>query len=302
MPVAFNPPPTLQAGDAVAIIAPASGQKTEQQHLLTDAIVLLQRWGLHVVQKPLLNPVRYLSADDSTRAQALHQALTTPDIKAVFATRGGYGCARILPLLTDIVIPTPRLLVGFSDITTLHLHFSGQHNLQALHAPNLATPQLLSNSLNSEQNRQTLYQALFHGICITPTLTPLYPNMDTAVKQRVLQTPVTGGCLSLLTTSLGSGHDIQTAGKTLFIEEIGESPYCIDRMLTHLKNAGKLNQLAGIVIGDLVQCSSPNIDVFDVLCDVLSSVDCPVFHTAGIGHSALNTPWFYDYPFMLNSK
>lgn len=295
MPATFDSV-TLTRGDAVALIAPASGQKTDGQHLVSDAIELLRSWGLAVVQTPVLNPQRYLAADDNTRAEALHQALTHPDIKAIFTTRGGYGCARLLPYLGDIVIPTPRLVVGFSDITTLHVHFTGQPNYQGLHAPCVATQQLLGDNPDSAQNREALQQTLFTGRPTPLRLTTIQHGISNDAYTRMLNAPTAGGCLSLLVTSLGTPHEIQTKGKTLLIEEVGESPYSVDRMLTHLKNAGKLNGLAGLIIGEMVNCCSPHIDIEVVLGDVLGELDCPVYSTQDFGHGAVNLPWFYQRP------
>lgn len=300
MPVTSKPP-RLQRGDVVALVAPASGQKRADLSLVTQATKLLQSWGLTVIQTPTLRPTPYLSADDSTRSADLRHALTAPDIKAIFVTRGGYGCARLLASLTDIIVPTPRLLLGFSDITTLHLHFMGQRHLYAVHAPNLATHQFLADTVDAATNRSALQQLLFQGIRPLPTLTPLYPQVKINDMMRLLNTPLTGGCLSLLTTSLGTAHEIQTQGKTLLIEEVGEAPYKIDRQLTHLKNAGKLDELAGLIIGDMVQCDSPSVSLQEVLQDVLSSLDCPIFHTADFGHGTLNLPWFYDRSFILGN-
>lgn len=288
--------PLLRPGDAVALIAPASGQKADEQHLIREAIALLQGWGLRVVQTPTLNTERYLAADDITRAAALRRALTHPDIKAIFTTRGGYGCARLLPQLTDIVVPTPRLLLGFSDITTLHLHFAEQENLYRVHAPNLATRQCLARTADGETNRQALYHALFAGKYPILTLTPLNRQAKQNDKQ-YLRAPLTGGCLSLTATSLGTAHQIQTTGKILLIEEIGESPYKIDRLLTHLKNTGLLHSVAGVMVADMIACDSSGIAIDALLPTLLSEIDCPLWRCTGIGHGTVNLPWLYDRPF-----
>ncbi len=292
MVVAFNLP-KLQVGDAVALIAPASGQKADDKALVNTAITLLHDWGLHVVQTPTLQQTHYLAADDHTRASELRQALTTPDIKAIFVTRGGYGCARLLPLLGGISVPTPRYLVGFSDITTLHLYFAEQVNVYRMHGLNLATRQCLADTPAAEQNRQALHAALFAATLPPMHLTPLFAPVSSSAMAILQSAPLTGGCLSLLATSLGTAHEIQTAGKTVIIEDIGEAPYKIDRLLTHLKNAGKFDSAAGIILAELVGCDSANLAVQDVLRDVLADVPCPVLCCQGIGHGACNFPWVY---------
>lgn len=286
----------LKPSDKVALIAPASGQKVGQDNLVEAAVQMLANWGLDVVQtpvlKPLLKPLNYLASDDASRAQSLHEALTSPDIKAIFVTRGGYGCARLIPHLHNIVVPSPRLLLGFSDITTLHLHFSGVENLQRIHAANLATLQFLADSEAAKQNRDTLKTYLFNGDLPPLALSPLFDE-ESSSPAMLPNAPLTGGCLSLLVTSLGTPYEIDTTGKILMIEEVGESPYQLDRLLTHLKSAGKFAQARAVVIGSLHDCDSPNIPALDVVRDVLGDVDCPIFTNQTFGHANLNLPWIY---------
>lgn len=285
------PPPRLRPGDKVALIAPASGQKKDQQELPQQAMQILQSWGLEVVITPTQDHCSsYLSADDACRADDLRQALNHPEVKAVFATRGGYGCARLLPLLTAIDIPSPRYLVGFSDITTLHLHFAEHKNLHSLHAPNIATQQFLTADKAGYRNRHALHQALFHGIFPTWQLHRVNAA-DTAVDWQ--RTGVTGGCLSLLVTSMGTPHSLVADDKILLIEDVGEAPYKIDRLLTHLKNAGKFESAKAVIFGDLTRCDSPAMSIDGLLKDFFAAAALPVFRTAGFGHGGLNLPWLY---------
>lgn len=328
----------LQKGDKVALIAPASGQKYQQMHFIDEAIAQLTAWGLSVTLRPQLaanhryrhvtnSPVqrcavspyrntaftgtprtkklltqRYLAADDKMRAESLITALTTPDIKAIFTTRGGYGCARLLSYLAqqNISIPSPRWLVGFSDITTLHLHFSRQTNryLQCLHAPNLATEQFLANTTAAANNRAALYHVLFeHNDRDFSPSVAANAITDLAAKNALPadweKQPKTGGCLSLLVTSLGTAHEIITDDKWLLIEEVGEAPYKIDRMLTHLYHAGKFNNVRGVVFGEMVQCNSPQIPVQAVIDELAEKLPCPVLSFPQFGHGEINFPWYY---------
>ncbi len=292
--------PRLQAGDKVALVAPASGQKPEQQCLIKQAITQLEAWGLDVVLTPAKQAnAGYLSADDKTRAADLRHALTHPDIKAVLVTRGGYGCARLLTLLNGITVPSPRYLVGFSDITTLHLYFANLANVFCLHAPNVATGQFLADTPQAENNRQALKQVLFNKRFPVLNLHPVHlpANADSWQNANTWQkAPVTGGCLSLLVTSLGTPHSLTTAGKTLFIEEIGEPPYKIDRLLTHLKNAGQFEHVKAVIFGELVKCDSRTVAVQTLLRDFFVEADFPVLQTAQFGHGAVNMPWSYGCP------
>ncbi len=294
MPLNWSALPRLQAGDKVALVAPASAQKAAQQCLIEQSITQLTVWGLDVILTPAKQAdAGYLSADDKTRAADLRHALSHPDIKAVFVTRGGYGCARLLALLNGITVPSPRYLVGFSDITTLHLYFAEQTNLFCLHAPNVATEQFLASTPQAENNRQALKQVLFNKQFPVLNLHPVYLPANADTWQNA---PVTGGCLSLLVTSLGTPHSLTTVGKTLFIEEIGEPPYKIDRLLTHLKNAGQFDYVKAVIFGELVNCDSSSVAVQTLLRDFFVGVDFPVLQTAQFGHGAVNMPWFYGCP------
>lgn len=289
----------LQVGDEVALIAPASGQKHDEQSLIEDAVAWLSAQGLRVVIRPAVGQaVRYLSASDQQRADELLRALQHPNVKAIFVTRGGFGCARLLSLLDEVCIPTPRYLVGFSDIVTLHLHFICRQtpNLRCIHAPNLATQQFLADNADARQNREALAAALFHGHFPDLPLMPLVLPSSVSLASDWQSAPRVGGCLSLLVSTLGTAHAINTEGKTLLIEDVSEAPYKIDRMLTHLRNAGKFDHLKAVIIGDCVGCHSPNIALNDVLKDCFAdadNIDFPVWLTQSFGHGRLNLPWVY---------
>lgn len=281
----------LSSGDAVALIAPASGQKYQEQHLLDQAQALLTDWGLNVVLVPdASEPQHYLSAPDPQRAKALITALTDDRIKAIFVTRGGYGCARLLPYLSDVTIPTPRFFVGFSDITTLHAHFYYEPNYRGVHGLNLATAQCFADTPSAANNRQALYDALFRQRFPRLNLTPLFKR---GLAMDWQQAPLIGGCLSLLVTTLGTSAQWDTNGCGLIVEDIGESPYKIDRMLTHLRRGGYFDSIKALIIGEMVDCDSQQIMVTDVLCELFANDDFPVFLCTEIGHGAINLPWLY---------
>lgn len=288
----------LTAGDKVALIAPASGQKFGQNNHVQHAIDLLTTWGLDVEILPQFSTdARYLSAADTVRQSDLIKALTHVDIKAIFVTRGGYGCARLLANLPHVDVPSPRFLVGFSDITTLHLQFVDVANVLSVHAPNVATSQFLDDTANATDNRQALYRYLFKRQHPTFTLTTLHSASPACPTWSSLQkTPCIGGCLSLLVTSLGTPHSIDTTDKILMIEEVGESPYKIDRMLTHLKNAGQFDHVKAVIFGEMFNCHSPQINIDDVLRDFFAETTFPVFNTQTFGHGSINQPWGYGEP------
>ncbi len=291
-----NLPKQLHRGDKVALVAPASGQKEGEEKLVQQALILLQNWGLEVVVQPIFDRhSRYLASDDKKRAENLIEALTHPEVRAIFVTRGGYGCARLLPFLGGIAIPSWRFLVGFSDITSLHLHFAQTPNILNLHAPNLATGQVLGGDTPSLTNLEVLESSLFAGELPIFTLKKLNQGGQSlpADKDNVLSCLKTGGCLSLLVTSLGTADEINTANKVLMIEEVGECPYKIDRMLTHLRNAGKFDKVIAVIFGEMLNCNSLNIDILDCLSDYFAMADFTVYTCSDFGHGEINLPWFY---------
>lgn len=283
----------LREGDHVALIAPASGQRLGEEALVEKALALLAKWQLNVrIQPTYEEHSRYLSATDQSRANDLKQALTDPDIKAIFMTRGGYGCARLLPYLSSLTIPSQRYLVGFSDITTLHLAFANQPEIFCLHAPNLATLQMQSDTLTAIRNRECLYQALFANDDANFSITPLFPERNHLADWQNM--PKVGGCLSLLVTSLGTAHEIDTHGKILMIEEVSEKPYVVDRMLTHLRHAGKFDNVKAIILGEMVDCDSASIQLIDILTEYFADDTFPVFITKDFGHGLVNLPWLFS--------
>ncbi|MGY0398833.1 MAG: S66 peptidase family protein [Ostreibacterium sp.] len=289
-----SPPPfCLHKGDKVALTAPASGQKEGETSLIKKAIQLLLAWELQVTIIPTFaDNSSCLSANDKTRADNLIATLTHPDIKAIFVTRGGYGCARLLPYLSNISPPSPRFLLGFSDITTLHLCFSETKNLYCVHTLNLATQQCLDDSESAHNNRDTLHRFLFKSEIPYFNLSPINTLAKTTSLHLENQSR-TGGCLSLLVTSLATKHEIDTRNKVLLIEEVNEVPYKIDRMLTHLKNAEKLDNITALIWGEMVGCNHPNMAVIDLLKGFFTQATFPVYLTQDFGHGDKNLPWTY---------
>lgn len=234
-------PPRLRAGDLVALVAPASPQKPGEETLLQSGVRILEDWGLRVRLPPPVpaGPPPYLAGDDAHRAAALVAAWTDPEVKAVLATRGGYGCARLVPLLERAPLARhKKILAGFSDLTVLHLYLGRRCRTSTLHGPGIASRQFTESPENREDLRRHLFEPEHR-----PELpvTPLRPGTAGG--------PLLGGCLSLVVTSLGTPWEIATDGAILFLEDTGEALYRVDRMLTHLRLAGKLRRPAGVVLG-----------------------------------------------------
>lgn len=283
-----SPPPPLAVvpGDCVAVVAPASGFEPAR---LEEGLALLKSWDLRVLRVPdLSRPARYLSAPDEDRARELLWALNHPQVKAIFAARGGYGCARLIPFLERQFHPQPAgpspLLVGYSDITLLHLYLDRQ-GFRGIHGPMMAESAI--GGLEA-RDREAL-RLLLTG---SEPLPPVTDAQLWAIAEGDAQGTLVGGCLSLVVTSLGTAYEINTRGRILFLEEVGEAPYRVDRMLTHLRAAGKLDQAAGILLGDFMDCRHPQED-YDwktVALDILGKAGCPVLAGFPAGHAQRKFP------------
>lgn len=188
----------------------------------------------------------------------------------------------LLPYLDTTLRPKRKMLVGSSDVTALHAALGHLWpDIDLIYGPNIATNQLLGQTPAAEANRRSMYDLLFvPPVSITETLRFIRPG--------TVSGPMVGGCLSLLVTLLGTKYDLPTAGKVLFIEEVGEPPYKIDRMLTHLRNACKLESVRGVVFGEMYNCRDAHNDIWDVLKDIFQHDNFPVAFGLRNGHGEIN--------------
>lgn len=230
----------LRPGDTLALVSPASPLDADK---LPEATALLEGEGYRV--KPFshaLDRHAYLAGHDADRAADLMAAFDDPEVSAVFCTRGGYGCARLFPHLDlDRIAATGKPLIGFSDITTLHLALN-RRGLATIHAPMALTLHYPRADWVYESFRRAL-----RGDYAAPDDAPRAKTLVSGMAEG----EVTGGCLCLLCDSLGTPDALETEGKILLIEDVDENPHRIDAMLTHLRNAGLLPRCAGIVVGEM---------------------------------------------------
>ena len=274
-------PPLLQAGDRVALVAPAGKTEPAALQAFFDT---LDTWGLQVeVGKHLFAGSSYLAAPDHQRLVDLQCAFNNPDIKAVFCARGGYGSGRLLPALDYTnLLQHPKWLIGFSDITALLMALESK-GLAAIHGPVGTTFAGVER-----QVLQALYELLFEGS------TRLQTTQATIIREGEVQAPLTGGNLALVTDSLATLAEIDTRGKILVLEDVGEPLYKIDRMLQQLKRAGKLTPLAGLLIGKVT--AIPPDSAFDytlkeLIVQLTTEYDYPVVMDFPVGHVPANYPF-----------
>lgn len=274
--------PQLQAGDTVEVIAPAS--RCSERHL-NDLTSLLASWQLRcIVNRSIFGDDLLCANSDTQRFQLLNNALQNTETKAIICARGGYGSMRLIPALTQVMPPAaPKLFVGMSDITALHLYLQRHWQWPTIHGS-------LSSDLFSEESIAThksiLFGEVFHVEWFgKPLNTP-------AVKESVIHSTLTGGNLSLVQASIGTVWQIQGENKIIFLEDTGERAYRVDRMLVHLQQAHVFKGALAIVLGDFIKGNEPNGSslIQPVLERFAASCDIPVIHIEGAGHGPTNFP------------
>jgi len=276
-------PRRLAVGDQVALISPASPVRSAR--VLALGRQRLERLGLRVkAGRHALSEYGYLAGTDRERARDLDAAFRDPEIKAIFCARGGYGVARLLPAFDlQLVRRHPKPLVGFSDITVLHLA------LQKAGVVSFWGPMPCTSLGWSAFSARSLKRALMSAV--PAGRVPLAPRRRPMTLRRgVAQGRLTGGTLSLLTSSLGTSYEVETRGRIVFLEDVDEEPFKVDRMLAHLTSAGKLSDAAGVALGIFTGTRVRNcpgrrsLTMRDVFADHLLPLKVPVFGNLAVGH------------------
>src|SRR5665213_328383 len=232
-------PPYLKPGDTIGIVCPAGYMPFEKAQ---TCIETLTSWGYKVIPgKTLGNQFHYFSGTDEERWKDLQQMMDDKNIDAILCGRGGYGTGRIIDKLDfSKFVKHPKWIIGFSDITVLHCHLLSKFKIASMHAPMAAA---FNDGEFKNQYIQSLHDALVGERAIYRTEGS---SLDQHGKAKGI---LVGGNLSLLVNVIGTSSDIKTKNKILFIEEIGEYIYSVDRMMYQLKRSGKLENLKGLIIG-----------------------------------------------------
>ncbi|MEV4109580.1 LD-carboxypeptidase [Nonomuraea sp. NPDC049695] len=266
----------MRPGDTVAVVSPSGPPNAA---LLMRGVERLEGLGLkvvvgaHALDRQRLD---YLAGDDAARAADLQTAWCDPAVSAVFCCRGGYGAARLLDLLDWDAMRAagPKVLLGSSDITALHNAFAAELGVSTLHGPMAACDILAGEKGPEPRSWQSLQAALFGA------QEPV--QGERALVQGRAEGVLAGGNLSLLASMCGTRWQPSFAGKLAFLEDIGEEPYRIDRMLTQLLQAGALDGVRGIALGSWVDCGDP----YPVLEDRLCGLGVPVLAGLPVGHGS----------------
>ncbi|MFF9867393.1 LD-carboxypeptidase [Streptomyces sp. NPDC013953] len=274
-------PRRLRPGDRVAVVAP-SGPVPEER--LRAGVDVLRGWDLDPVVAPhvLDRHLGHLAGDDAARARDLTEAWCDPDVAGVICARGGFGAQRMADLAdwTAMRAAGPKVFVGYSDVTALHEAFAVRMGLATLHGPMAAAVTFLKDARTQESLRATLFTPEAVRTLGEPTARPLVPGRARGV--------TFGGCLSLLAAELGTPHARPSSrGGLLLLEDVGEEPYRLDRALTQLLRAGRLDGVAGVALGSWAECG-PYEEVRATLLDRLGGLGVPVVEELGFGHGPTN--------------
>jgi len=277
-------PPYLKSGDTIALLAPA-GILRSKEEVITKAIRVVESWGLHVkIGKHMYKQQHHFAGTDAQRIQDFQEALDDPSIKAIWTARGGYGTVRILDALDySKFVKNPKWIIGYSDITALHNQI---HNLgfETIHG-------MMAVNFGSDPEAIVATIATFKKAILGDELNYILPPSS---YNRVgkAQGQLVGGNLTLLHCMLGSETSIDTRDKILFIEEVGEYVYHVDRMLQSLKRAGYFKHVKGVIMGDISRIRKNPTPfgktVEQVVLDNLKDLNIPVAFGLPAGHKDKN--------------
>ncbi|MFA6980472.1 MAG: LD-carboxypeptidase [Ignavibacteriaceae bacterium] len=296
-------PKRLKSGDTIGLVSPG-GFITEEQ--LEESKTNITSLGfLVVVAKNILHTNGYFAGTDKERAEDLHEMFGNKKVNGIVCVRGGYGCSRTLDFLDyDLIKRNPKVLIGYSDITALLYGIYAETGLIGFHGPvatstfNEFSVNNFKNVLMNPQSKTLLWSAVEDGT--KSEYKPLVIRSGKATGKLV------GGNLSIVASLIGTKYDVDTKGKLIFLEEVGEEPYRIDRMLTQMLQAGKFKNVAGVALGIFTKCESKpdesgianSFSLSEILSDRLFRLGVPVIYGLSFGH-VVNK---FTLPFGVNAE
>ncbi|PAB59300.1 S66 peptidase family protein [Anaeromicrobium sediminis] len=276
-------PKGLKPGSVIGIVAPASPVEEEK---VIGSKKILESMGFQVkMGKSCYEKYGYLSGKDRVRAYDLNNMFADEYIDGIICLRGGYGSVRILEMIDyNSISKNPKVFVGYSDITALHIAINQRANLITFHGPMAAsnmTTKLDDFTYNSFVDM--IGDNDFYG----EIKNPLKEKLETLSGGRCMG-KITGGNMAIICSTLGTPYEIDTKNKILFLEDIGEEPYRVDRMLNQLHLAGKLEDCLGIILGDFKDCNASDpknsLELEEVFNDLLIPLEKPILGNVRVGH------------------
>lgn len=274
----------LKTGDVVGLIAP-SGPIVDPKRLKKAAEIVEEMGFVPKFGKHTGKVYGYLAGSDEERLEDLHTMFDDDGVDGIFCLKGGYGTPRIANRVNiDIIKANPKLFAGYSDITTLHILLNQKADLITFHAP-MPVSDFIDGA--SDFTRESFLKAVKSKEALGSLENPKGEEMYTMSEGKA-SAVICGGNLDLISLSMGTPYEIDTKGKILFIEEIGEEPYSIDGMLSSMRNAGKLEECAGILLGDFKDAeprnTNPSLTVQQAIEDALLPLGIPILANFRAGH------------------
>jgi len=280
-------PPYLKTGDKIGIVAPARKITFDEVY---PSINLFKKWGLEVVLGTnIFGAEDQFAGSDSQRQADFQQMLDDPSIRAIICARGGYGTVRIIDKLDfSGFCKNPKWIAGYSDITVLHSHIHKLFAIETIHSimpVNIKEPDFTNDSV--ESLRKALFgEKLFYS-------KPITFHFKTGLSEGIL----TGGNLSILYSLMGTASEVDTSGKILFLEDVDEYLYHIDRMMMNLKRAGKLSNLNGLIVGGMDRMNDNEIPfgktANEIIAESIAEFNYPVCYDFPSGHGELNVAMIF---------
>ena len=281
-------PKALKKGDTIALVS-ASGATPQER--LQPAIEAVEKLGFHVIVGETCRARHgYLAGSDALRAAELNAMFKNPEIDGIFCIRGGYGATRILPMLDlEMIKNNPKVFAGYSDVTALHIVFNQHCNFVTYHTP-MPSTEFIKDKMDDytwdyfiQSVTNTTWSDYYLENAVGEEMLTVFPGTATG--------KLAGGNLTLVVASLGTPYEIDLAGKILFLEDIDENVQRIDRMLTQLKLSGKLDQVAGIILGAWTDCGpmdtknpENNLTLETVINEILAPLNVPLLMNVTCGH------------------
>lgn len=279
-------PKKLQKGDLVGLVAPASHANRED---IDKSIKYLKKLGFNIkiADNIYLKDYSYAGSDDK-RAEGINKMFENEEVDAIFCIRGGYGVHRILDKIDyESISKNPKIFMGYSDITALHIAINNNSNLITFHGP--MTVSDMKDGLD-DFSFESFENTLMSGGEIIDLVNPKDEKIKVLSKGKACGI-LTGGNLALIAGTIGTPYEIDSKDKILFIEDIGEFTFKIDRMLMQLKLAGKLDELKGIILGDFNNCKKQDegdASLMEVFEDLLLPLNIPIISNVKSGHCTPN--------------
>ena len=276
-------PPYLQKGDTIGLVCPAGYMPFEK---VKSCVQVLQEWGYNVKVGNTVGggSMTYFSGTDEERLRDFQQMLDDQEVNAILCARGGYGTGRIIDQIDfKKFAKQPKWIVGYSDITVLHSHLFSNYYIASLHAPMAGAfneegfkNEYVLSLKNALEGKKIKYQVPVHE----------QNRRGEAVGELV------GGNLALLAHMVGTDSDLKTKGKILFLEDVGEQLYNLDRMLIQLKRSGKLSKLAGLIFGGFTETKDTDRPfgktIYEILGELVAEYDYPVCYDFPVSHTNRN--------------